>query len=300
MPVVQKPHCRPWHSLNAACIGCIVPSAAARPSIVSTLAPCTCAASMLHALTARPSTCTVHAPHCAVSQPMCVPVSPSVVRSRSESNVRESMSAFTDLALTVNAMGSDTETSLVEIRRRTAFGRDVVPGEGKDTALRERGQRGCIDVGSQPAASRYRAGREASRDRRAPGVVAPPPQGRPKAAAVTLTDVKYRASRAADRETLRRSIQIRDVLGQILDVGVGERRCDARHVAGVVRAPPRLEIAELLLDVGVVLPCHAWDLVLPHEAALMAHRAEHLVGFFRAGNHLGAVGLEAVRRLLLL
>jgi signal transduction histidine kinase len=39
MPGVQKPHCRPWHSLKAACIGCMVPSAFARPSMVVTSAP---------------------------------------------------------------------------------------------------------------------------------------------------------------------------------------------------------------------------------------------------------------------
>ena len=31
MPGVQNPHCSPWHSLNAACIGCIVPSACGEP-----------------------------------------------------------------------------------------------------------------------------------------------------------------------------------------------------------------------------------------------------------------------------
>ena len=39
MPGVQKPHCRPWHSLNAACIGCMVPSGAASPSMVVMEAP---------------------------------------------------------------------------------------------------------------------------------------------------------------------------------------------------------------------------------------------------------------------
>ena len=47
--------------------------------MVTTSAPCACAASTLHDFTARPSTCTVHAPHCAVSQPTCVPVRPQVV-----------------------------------------------------------------------------------------------------------------------------------------------------------------------------------------------------------------------------
>src|SRR5664280_1887515 len=44
MPGVQKPHCRPWHSRNAACIGCIS-APVARPSIVVISLPCTCNAS---------------------------------------------------------------------------------------------------------------------------------------------------------------------------------------------------------------------------------------------------------------
>ncbi len=68
MPGVQKPHCRPWQALNAACIGCI-PSAGVMPSMVVTSAPCACAASTLQLFTARPFRCTVQAPHCAVSQP---------------------------------------------------------------------------------------------------------------------------------------------------------------------------------------------------------------------------------------
>ena len=96
------------------------------------------------------------------------------------------------------------------------------------------------------------------------------------------------------------SIQVRDVLRKILDVGVGQGAGDARHVAGIVRAAPRLEILELLLDVVVLLPGDARYLVLPDELALVAHRAQHLVGLLAARHHLGAVGDEAVRRLLLL
>jgi hypothetical protein len=102
MPGVQKPHCKPWHSLNAACIGCSVPSAAARPSMVVTLAPFICAASTLHDFMARPSTSTVQAPHCAVSQPTCVPVSARLLRSKSTSSVRSSTLAEIALPLTVS------------------------------------------------------------------------------------------------------------------------------------------------------------------------------------------------------
>jgi hypothetical protein len=39
MPGVQKPHCRPWQALKAACIGCMAVPFCARPSMVVTLRP---------------------------------------------------------------------------------------------------------------------------------------------------------------------------------------------------------------------------------------------------------------------
>ena len=54
MPGVQKPHCRPWLSLNAACIGCSVPSGCATPSIVMMSAPSACMATIEQLLIARP------------------------------------------------------------------------------------------------------------------------------------------------------------------------------------------------------------------------------------------------------
>ncbi len=102
MPGVQKPHCRPWHSLNAFCIGCMVPSALARPSMVVTSVPATWASSTLHDLTARPSTITVQAPHCAVSQPTWVPVSLSCSRRVCTSNVCGAASTVTALPLTLS------------------------------------------------------------------------------------------------------------------------------------------------------------------------------------------------------
>ena len=62
MPGVQKPHCSPWHSRNAACIGCSLPFRA-RPSMVVTCAPSASTASMVQLFTERPSTWTTHAPH---------------------------------------------------------------------------------------------------------------------------------------------------------------------------------------------------------------------------------------------
>ncbi len=75
---------------------------------------------------------------------------------------------------------------------------------------------------------------------------------------------------------------------------------DARHVAGIVGAPLRLEVRELLLDVFVVLPRDARNFVLADEIAAVAHRAQHLVGLASAGRNLGRIRLEAGGRLLLL
>ena len=75
MPAVQNPHCSPWFSWKAACIGCSEPSAPASPSIVVIAAPSACAASIVQLFTDSPPTSTVHAPHDDVSQPTLVPVS---------------------------------------------------------------------------------------------------------------------------------------------------------------------------------------------------------------------------------
>ena len=77
IPGVQKPHWRPCFSQNAFWSGWSAPSPAAMPSIVVTLDPSACAASIVQLLTALPSTWTVHAPHWLVSHPTCVPVRPS-------------------------------------------------------------------------------------------------------------------------------------------------------------------------------------------------------------------------------
>lgn len=73
-PGVQKPHCKPWCSLKHCCITCSAWSWGATPSIVTTDRSAHCNAKRLHDLMAWPSTNTVQAPHCAVSQPWCVPV----------------------------------------------------------------------------------------------------------------------------------------------------------------------------------------------------------------------------------
>ena len=84
MPGVQYPHCTAPSSTNAFCSGCSSPRRA-RPSMVATSDPSASFASTRHAFTARPSMCTVHAPHSPWSQPRLVPVSPSSSRSTSSS-----------------------------------------------------------------------------------------------------------------------------------------------------------------------------------------------------------------------
>ena len=55
-PGVQKPHCRPWWSRNAACTGESSRRATPMPSIVVTSAPSACTANTRHDRTASPST----------------------------------------------------------------------------------------------------------------------------------------------------------------------------------------------------------------------------------------------------
>src|SRR5260370_22406744 len=77
-------------------------SAVASPSIVSTSAPSACSASMVHDLTALPSTWTTQQPHWEVSQPTCVPVRRNCSRKSCTSRVRGSTVALTGLPFTVS------------------------------------------------------------------------------------------------------------------------------------------------------------------------------------------------------
>src|ERR1700736_4375143 len=52
MPGVQKPHCRPWCSRNASCIGCSGAPSAASPSMVLTSCPSAMTASVVQDFTA--------------------------------------------------------------------------------------------------------------------------------------------------------------------------------------------------------------------------------------------------------
>src|SRR5271157_1047725 len=60
-----------------------------------------CGACVVQDLSDTPSTCTTQAPHWLVSQPTCVPVSPSFSRSNSTSRVRASTSTDAALPFTV-------------------------------------------------------------------------------------------------------------------------------------------------------------------------------------------------------
>ncbi len=75
IPGVQKPHCSPWSSLNAAWMGCSSPLALS-PSTVVIERPSAWTASIVHDLMGVPSSSTVHAPQLVVSHPMWVPVRP--------------------------------------------------------------------------------------------------------------------------------------------------------------------------------------------------------------------------------
>src|SRR6185437_15493756 len=100
MPGVQKPHCRPWFSRNASCIGCSL-SPVARLSIVRTSASAAVSARMVQDFTALPLMCTTQAPHCEVSQPTWVPVNRRFSRRNCTSSVRGSTSALTGLPFTI-------------------------------------------------------------------------------------------------------------------------------------------------------------------------------------------------------
>src|SRR6202047_556920 len=97
----QKPHCRPWCSRNASCIGCSGAPSAASPSIVLTSCPSAITASVVQDLTALPSRCTTQAPHCEVSQPTWVPVSRRFSRRNCTRSVRGSTLALTGLPFTI-------------------------------------------------------------------------------------------------------------------------------------------------------------------------------------------------------
>src|SRR5215472_2517747 len=119
MPGVQNPHCSPCSSLKPSCSGCSS-LAVARPSTVEISCPSAWTASIVHDFTAFPSTRTVHAPQLVVSQPMCVPVSPSPRRMRWDSSSLGSTSAILRSPLIVNRIRR-TGTSLADASSLTTI-----------------------------------------------------------------------------------------------------------------------------------------------------------------------------------
>ena len=107
IPGVQNPHCRPCSSLNAAWIGCSSPFVLS-PSTVVIERPSACTASIVHDFIGVPSSSTVHAPQLVVSQPMWVPVSPTMRRMRSTRSTRGSTSSVwvVPLMVTVTSMAA--------------------------------------------------------------------------------------------------------------------------------------------------------------------------------------------------
>ena len=100
MPGVQKPHWRPCSCMKPSW-SALMPFASASPSTVPMSAPSAWTASTVHDLVGTPSTSTVHAPQCVVSQPMWVPVSASSSRIRWTRSSRESTSRECASPLTV-------------------------------------------------------------------------------------------------------------------------------------------------------------------------------------------------------
>jgi len=89
MPGVQKPHCSPWHSAKAVCIGSSAPPTA-RPSTVVTRCPSAMTASTVQDLTGVSSSHTTQVPQFEVSHPQCEPVRPSSSRRKWISSSRGS------------------------------------------------------------------------------------------------------------------------------------------------------------------------------------------------------------------
>src|SRR5712692_11950105 len=87
-------------------------------------------------------------------------------------------------------------------------------------------------------------------------------------------------------------VQARDVVGEILDILLGDGLGDAGHAARVVGARARLEGFELLDHVLGVLARDARNLVLPGESPQVAHGAQHLFGLLLAAGAARRVGTD--------
>src|SRR5262245_7000846 len=125
IPEVQYPHWSAWCCRKAACMGWREAPGGASPSMLVTVAPSHCNASIVHDFMALPSTCTTQAPHWVVSHPTCVPVRPRCSRRNSTNSVRPSTVRRTERPLTI------IETSGMCLP--SAFRLLITPGGGERT-----------------------------------------------------------------------------------------------------------------------------------------------------------------------
>src|SRR6266850_3149038 len=101
---------------------------------------------------------------------------------------------------------------------------------------------------------------------------------------------------AASTDAARKnSAQSHDVVSKVDDVFVADRLSDRSHVAGIVGARTRFEVAQLLDDIVGMLSCHSWNLVLALELAEMAHGAEHLFRLLAPAIDAHGISLECNR-----
>ena len=103
MPGVQYPHCSALRATNSRCRSAMALRSVS-PSMVSTMAPSACTASIRQLRTERPSIMTLQAPQTPCSQPTWVPVRRSVWRRKSARCRRAATEAQTGLPLSVKAM----------------------------------------------------------------------------------------------------------------------------------------------------------------------------------------------------
>src|SRR5262249_29640370 len=146
---------------HASCTACSVVGPA-MPSIVVICLPASSPIGITHERFAWPSTCTVHAPHCAMPQPNFVPVRPSLSRSTHKSGVSLSAVTSTRLPLTVIFMSPQRERE-AESRRHAR----------ESIRLTERHHAGDLDVDDDVAAVEQVQPEAGIGEPPAPGAVVP-------------------------------------------------------------------------------------------------------------------------------
>src|SRR4051812_48442883 len=119
MPGVQKPQCSACFSWKPCCTGSSCPSTSSDSTVLISW-PSHMTASVVHDFTGLPSMSTTQAPQLDVSQPQCVPVSPSVSRMKCTSSMRGSTSAVCASPLIVTVTCIASGLLLERTGRRTA------------------------------------------------------------------------------------------------------------------------------------------------------------------------------------